>query len=89
MIERCECECQASIYRTGRTLTAASVVLRETTGQFAQVITPVLRTDLKLRTLRMVTLGPNEKTIIGRSNRVKRSDEIIAQRNEGANDERN
>lgn len=66
------------------TLTAASVVFKETIGQFTQVIRPVLKTDLKLRILRMLALGPNEKTIVGRSSRAQRSDEIIAQRMMGA-----
>lgn len=62
------------------TLTALSVVLRETTGQFPQVITPLLKTDLELRKLRMLTFGPNENTIIGKSNRVQMIDRIIMNR---------
>ena len=53
-----------------RTVTALSVVLRETTGQFSQVIKPLFKTDLALSKLRTLTFGPNENTIIGKSSRV-------------------
>ncbi len=69
------------------TLTALSVVLKETTGHSVQVIKPLLRTDLTLRILRMLTFGPNENTIIGKSSRVEMIDRIIAQKNEWASNE--
>lgn len=65
-----------------RTVTALSVVLRETTGQFSQVIKPLFKTDLALRILRTLTFGPNENTIIGKSSRVQMIERIIAQKNE-------
>jgi len=66
--------------RMKRTLTALSVVLRETTGQFSQVIKPLFKTDLWLRTLRTLIFGPNENTIIGKSSRVQTIERIIAQK---------
>lgn len=59
-------------------------MLNETTGQFSQVIKPLLKTFLELRTLRILTFGPNENTIIGsvvlKSSRVQMIDRIIARR---------
>ena len=57
------------------------------TGQFSQVTRPLLKTDLTLRTLRMLTFGPNESTIIGKSSRVQMMERIIAQKKEGTRGE--
>ena len=62
---------------------ALSVVLNEMTGQFSQVIKPLFKTDLTLRTLRMLTFGPNENTIIGKSSRVEMIERIIVQKMSG------